>query len=151
MGDARLLAEHFLTTATMRDAKEQRRFGISTLLWIETYRWPGNVRELENFVERQLILSDEPVMELSRAQINDHADPNGSLNPEPYRTARDRALRPLFEVEYLRALMNWAAGNVTAAARLAHKERRAFGRLLGKHGLRRGDFAPVSPSSRPTT
>jgi hypothetical protein len=38
--------------------------------------------------------------------------------------------------------MKAAGGNVTHAARLAGKERRAMGKLLKKHGLTRPGFEP---------
>ena len=40
-----------------------------------------------------------------------------------------------FEQHYLSQLMARTHGNVSQAARLAGKERRAFGKLLKKHGL----------------
>ena len=42
-----------------------------------------------------------------------------------------------FEREYLQRVLQQAQGNVTRAARLACKERRAFGKLLKKHGIAR--------------
>jgi DNA-binding NtrC family response regulator len=29
------------------------------------YRWPGNVRELENLVERMVVLSDSPIIDIA--------------------------------------------------------------------------------------
>ena len=40
-----------------------------------------------------------------------------------------------FECDYLQRVLHEAGGNVSQAARLAGKERRAFGKLLKKHGL----------------
>ncbi|MER2514841.1 MAG: sigma-54-dependent Fis family transcriptional regulator, partial [Candidatus Accumulibacter phosphatis] len=37
-------------------------------------------------------------------------------------------------------LMSESAGNVSSAARLAGKERRALGKLLKKHGIAPDDF-----------
>ena len=59
-----------------------------------------------------------------------------ALAPASFRQARERALAS-FEREYLQVLMRRAGGNVTHAARLAGKERRALGRLLKKHGVAR--------------
>ena len=54
--------------------------------------------------------------------------------PGAYAQAKAEALRR-FEGEYLRRALIEADGNVSRAARLAGKERRAFGKLLKKHGL----------------
>jgi two-component system, NtrC family, response regulator GlrR len=45
-----------------------------------------------------------------------------------------------FECAYLRDLLTTHHGNVSKAARAAKKERRAFQRLLMKHGLDRRVF-----------
>ena len=42
-----------------------------------------------------------------------------------------------FERDYLTRLLAQSGGNVTLAARRAGKERRAFGKLLKKHGIDR--------------
>ena len=51
-----------------------------------------------------------------------------------YNEAREQVMQR-FEREYLEQLMQATSGNVTHAARLAGKERRALGKLLKKHGL----------------
>jgi transcriptional regulator of acetoin/glycerol metabolism len=45
-----------------------------------------------------------------------------------------------FERAYLCNLMTTTGGNVSAASRLAAKERRTFARLLKKHGIHRRTF-----------
>ena len=52
----------------------------------------------------------------------------------PFQEAKARAIRE-FERRYLMDLMQRANGNISQAARLAGKERRALGRLLKKHGI----------------
>ena len=47
-----------------------------------------------------------------------------------------------FERAYLCNLMAATHGNVSAAGRLAGKERRTLARLLKKHGIDRGRFLP---------
>ena len=44
----------------------------------------------------------------------------------------------LFERDYVQRVLRSAQGNVTRAAQLAGKERRAFGKLMKKHGIGRG-------------
>jgi DNA-binding NtrC family response regulator len=63
--DVPLLAEHFLA----KYGKEMKRtftgFTDEALTALRRYPWPGNVRELENAVERAVVLSRRPVIELS--------------------------------------------------------------------------------------
>jgi transcriptional regulator with GAF, ATPase, and Fis domain len=81
--------------------------------------WPGNVRELDNLVQRVLLLA--AVADEVLQQFND---------------ARAIALST-FERQYLLRLMHQAQGNVSHAARMAGKERRALGKLLKKHCIDR--------------
>ena len=57
-----------------------------------------------------------------------------------FREAKSRIVRQ-FEEEYLRRLLRKSAGNVTEAARLAGKERRALGKLLKKYGIDKNEFS----------
>jgi len=58
VGDVPILAEHFLSLARQRTARQSIR-GISAaaLQLLEQYAWPGNVRELENTIERAVLLA----------------------------------------------------------------------------------------------
>jgi DNA-binding NtrC family response regulator len=45
--------------------KKARRFSPAMMQTMEQYNWPGNVRELENVVQRAVVLSDGPTLEVS--------------------------------------------------------------------------------------
>jgi transcriptional regulator with GAF, ATPase, and Fis domain len=62
--DVVLLARHFLQTAAKRLGKDPCRLSAESLDKLHSYAWPGNVRELEHTIERALILSDSPVVQL---------------------------------------------------------------------------------------
>lgn len=52
----------------------------------------------------------------------------------PFQENKQRVIN-LFEKQYLRALLQRSNGNITQAARLAQKDRRAFWELMRRHGL----------------
>lgn len=56
-----------------------------------------------------------------------------------------------FEANYLRRVMSIAQGNVSAAARIAGKERRALGKLLQKYAIDKTQFQSrgATPVARP--
>jgi DNA-binding NtrC family response regulator len=58
--------------------------------------------------------------------------PDGVL--QPYSAARDQALEE-FDAAYLHSLLLRTEGNVTHAAQLAGKERRALGKMLKQRGI----------------
>ena len=137
-GDARVLAEHFATRHAQRYKMKPREFDEDSLAWMEIYEWPGNVRELDNLVHRQTLLGQESHLRL----VPDNW--RGGLNhirsgPVFFNDARDAAMSA-WERQYLSHLLRQTGGNVTRAAELAGKERRALGKLLKKHGIDRGMF-----------
>jgi two-component system response regulator GlrR len=85
------------------------------------------VRELQNVVEKCVALSPTPVITLSLAE-------RAMEGPVDDLASFDEARRA-FELEYLTRLMRMTDGNVSAAARLAKRNRSDFYSLLGRHEL----------------
>jgi DNA-binding NtrC family response regulator len=64
--DISLLAHHFLQRCSENFHKKARRFAAPVLQALEQYNWPGNVRELENVVQRAVVLSDGPTIDVAQ-------------------------------------------------------------------------------------
>src|SRR5205085_12642667 len=64
--DISLLAHHFLQRSSDLFHKKARRFSPAMMQALEQYAWPGNVRELENVIQRAVVLSDGPSLELAQ-------------------------------------------------------------------------------------
>jgi DNA-binding NtrC family response regulator len=62
--DIPLLAQHFLQDFSERFKKKTKRFSQPALRALEEYAWPGNVRELENAVQRAVVLSEGPTVDV---------------------------------------------------------------------------------------
>ena len=133
-GDAQLLVRHFLAHYAAHYGVESPRLDDATLAWIDQYRWPGNVRELQNWVQRRLLMDDAPAV--GEQTLDALAPTESARGPMNFRAAKAEAVRR-FERDYVAQVLKQAEGNVTRAAQLAGKERRAFGKLLKKHGLDR--------------
>ncbi|WON73528.1 sigma-54 dependent transcriptional regulator [Nitrosospira sp. Is2] len=139
--DAMLLANHFFGRCKAQFPCSATKIDQDSCNWFNRYAWPGNIRELEGLIFREAVICDDPILRLTC--------PSTSLSPEPTAPA-DNAAAELcdrtytsaklavveqFEKQYLGALMERTRGNVSQAARLAGKERRALGKLLKKHGI----------------
>ena len=140
-GDAELLATHFIRECALQYGMPEKPLHPETLRWIRSYAWPGNVRELQNFIHREFLLSDEPEIaarpaEQPLALVNDDAAADSLL---PYAHARSLALEQ-FDRSYLKRLLAQARGNVSKAARLAGKERRALGKLIKRYRIEPTSF-----------
>lgn len=142
--DPALLAAHFVAEFAQRYKNPLKKLHADTLAWFQGYDWPGNVRELENLIHREFVLNDAEELVIAppasaRSARHVLADV-GTTVPPCYREAKAQAV-DAFNREYLSHLLTRTHGNVTRAAKLADKERRAFGKLLRRYGIRHGSFA----------
>jgi len=133
--DIAQLARHFVGVFCERYDLPPKRLHRDTWLWMMRYAWPGNVRELESVIHRNVLLcdGDDLVFEEVLRERGD-LDPEGSARYQDFQSAKAQAIAE-FEREYLSRLLHDTQGNVSAAARLACKERRSLGKLLKKYGL----------------
>jgi DNA-binding NtrC family response regulator len=137
--DVERLAHHFIAGFAAKYGREPLPLHPLTRAWLHQYPWPGNIRELENWVHRQFLMCS------GAAIVHDGVTPDASIAPGPapdvpaaasggFAVAKAEAVRR-FERDYLRRVLDECGGNVSRAARIAGKERRAFGKLLKKYGI----------------
>jgi two-component system response regulator GlrR len=144
------LTRHFLRRLATRYDQVVRRLDPAAIAVLERHRWPGNVRELESLIHRQYLLSDDDLVRVEPASFERSAAPPENTVSAPRLDTSERCLSNFgqakaraieeFERSYLSRALAQSGGNVSAAARTAGKERRAFGRLLKKYGIGRGVF-----------
>lgn len=141
-GDVQVLSMHFMRQCSERYRTPPKILHRNTLTWFNEYRWPGNIRELENLIHREFLMCEEECViactgpayidERGTTASVDGIDPEPSLMP--YARARMRAIEE-FDRAYLENLLSQAGGNVSRAARLAGKERRALGKLIKRYSV----------------
>jgi DNA-binding NtrC family response regulator len=134
--DIPLLVSHFLDKLGVQDPLKV--FPHEALEELKRYDWPGNVRELKNHVERVIVLGEDMPLAAPADAAPRASDPGPGVDIErPFKEAKE-AIVERFERGYLAALLEWADGNVSRAARKAGLDRMYLHRLLQRHGLRRG-------------
>jgi PAS domain S-box-containing protein len=67
--DIPLLVQFLVAKFTSRIGKKFTSISAPSLKRLGEYLWPGNIRELENILERAVILSTEPVLEIGADQV----------------------------------------------------------------------------------
>ena len=140
-GDAGLLAEHFARAFGVRYGGPAARFSPDSLSLLDGYAWPGNVRELENLVHRAFLLTGGDIIAIPGEWLAGErrvASPGTHYESFPLDLAFSEAKARLidqFERVYISHVLSQTNGNVSQAARRCGKERRAFGKLLKKHGI----------------
>ncbi|WP_162180021.1 sigma 54-interacting transcriptional regulator [Bryobacter aggregatus] len=67
--DIPALVEYFASRFAKSMHKNIERIEKSAIASMQNYSWPGNIRELQNVVERAVILSDGPILQLDPASF----------------------------------------------------------------------------------
>lgn len=94
------------------------------------YSWPGNIRELENFVERGVILSTGPELNLPIAELRSTASAQPNDHVKLADAERDHILRTLRETR-------WIVGGASGAAARLGMKRTTLQARIRKLGISR--------------
>jgi len=143
--DIELLAKYFINKHCDIHGIPKKTIHPDAMENLYSYSWPGNVRELEHALLKEILLADTANLYLNNleSQYSKQQPDLSQMKPLfdlDFRDAKEKIVMD-FEKNYLDNMMKKTAGNVTKAAELAGTERRAFGKLLKKHGLIRGYYA----------
>lgn len=129
--DIPLLARHFLERYSRSLGKNVQEISSEALCLLMVQRWPGNIRELEHVIEQATILCEGPVL---RASDLKGFSASIELGRESLRRAKANEIAR-FEKNYVQGLLCACHGNITKAAQVAQKNRRAFWQLIQKHQI----------------
>ncbi|MDB5213425.1 MAG: Response regulator of zinc sigma-54-dependent two-component system, partial [Myxococcaceae bacterium] len=109
--------------------------GIEKLL---SHSWPGNVRELVNTLERAVLMAPNRTLDAEHIVLpSTSTSPPGSgdddLDEHMLTTYKDAKAR--FDQRYYTRVLRTAGGNVSMAAKLAHKTRKEIYDAAKRLGL----------------
>jgi two-component system, NtrC family, response regulator GlrR len=167
MEDIPLLAEVFLSRVAAGTSIEAPQLTPDAMSVIRAHSWPGNVRELANVIEGAVLLATqnklngEDIKQLlalqpevstfgmvGKNEMYPETQSAHDRTPEILRSLFDnnkklpplRAAREAFERSYLAEVLRRSGGNVSAAAKLAGRNRTDFHDLMRKHGVSAATF-----------
>jgi len=130
--DIDVLVHHFVGRFAVRMKRSIERIPAAAMEAMRRYSWPGNVRELENLIERAIILSRGPTLEV----------PLGDLARRPSDCAVDdgtESLDRLTRMHVVRILneTNWMVGGRGGAAVRLGMNRTTLQSMMKRLGLAR--------------
>ncbi len=126
---------HFLALQKHRGLGE-KKVTVQAMRVLQSYAWPGNVRELANTIERLLILSPRPTIDVDDLPENLHfRKPPASITDERFLTLEELERRHILRV------LETTGGNMTAAAKRLGVDRGTLHRKMQQwqgHGAQMG-------------
>lgn len=132
-GDIPLLVHFFLNKHARRMGRHIERIPAETMRALSHWHWPGNVRELENIIERAVILSPGPVLNVSLTELR---NPVASATTK---NAKGVTLAVAEREAILRALRE-ANGVVASAAVELGMKRTTLNSKMRKLGISRAEL-----------
>ncbi len=152
--DIPLLVRHFAEQCARRMNKKIETISSETLKQMRQYHWPGNIRELQNVIERAVILSAGPVLNVALSEIQSRSlpaatDGNGNVDKKPEFSAGKDIRNVLEETERKHILnvlsqTNWVVAGPNGAATRLGMKRSTLQLRMRKLGLSRENTQPAS-------
>src|SRR5262249_18487323 len=120
--DVPLLVQYLVRKFSARIGVRIDSVAKTTMERLSHYTWPGNVRELENILERAVILSNGPALEIDE---NVFASSTESLHPttdstKPQGNAAERELAGVASSRPLESLESSTRSHILAALEKSH-------------------------------
>ena len=132
--DIPFLARHFAQKYGRRMRKPIDKIPASAMTALSEYHWPGNVRELENFIERAVILSRGPELQVPRGELTQRR-----RSPMFFSVDNSDTLEGAKREHVLRALKDtkWVIGGPAGAAARLGMKRTTLHSLVKRLGISR--------------
>jgi formate hydrogenlyase transcriptional activator len=142
--DIPLLVRHFAGQFARRMNRAIDTIPSETMHVLAEYHWPGNIRELQNLIERAVILSTGPVLNVP---LNDlQSQPQAVMPANAPANGKPRKIETLEDVERRHVLetleaTGWVVGGPKGAAVLLGLKRSTLQVRMEKLGIRRARAA----------
>jgi formate hydrogenlyase transcriptional activator len=130
--DISLLAEHFVQKFAKQQCKSIECIPNEAMELLKRHDWPGNIRELQNVIERAVIMTTGPVLDLQMQEIRAKSEES-----VPIRTLADA------ERAHIIAMLresNWVVGGRHGAAAQLGLPRTTLVAMMQRHRIARESF-----------
>jgi DNA-binding NtrC family response regulator len=128
--DIPALVEQFVQELAERYNRDIKGFDSASLKMLCDAAWPGNVRELRNLVEREVILSEDPILHWTRTEENED-DANLAIH---FSEEKFVSLEQL-EQEYISHVLRCFKGKKTKVAAILGIDKTTLWRKLRRYDV----------------
>ncbi len=129
--DVPLLIEHFVRRYSLQCNKRLDGLSPEAMAALREYEWPGNVRELQNVIERAVVLTEGPAIQLSDLPLDvllpKHREKVRTADRLPLKNASEE-----FERQIVLRVLERVGGNQSEAARILGLHRNTINRIVGR-------------------
>jgi len=150
--DIPLLVRHFTEQCARRMNKKIETISTETLMQMRQYDWPGNIRELQNVIERAVILSTGPVLNVPLGEIQSRpaaVTTNRDGHSAHLESSAGKNIRNVMEETERKHILNvlsqtnWVVAGPNGAATRLGMKRSTLQLRMRKLGLSRENAQPV--------
>jgi DNA-binding NtrC family response regulator len=141
--DIPLLVRYFAQQYARRMGKTLTTIPADTMQTLIQYAWPGNIRELQNVIERAVILSPGPVLQVPCSELTPQATEARSRPHETPALAKRTSIRNVLEAAERQHLLQaleetqWVVAGLQGAAARLGMSRSTLQRRIQQLGLAR--------------
>jgi transcriptional regulator with GAF, ATPase, and Fis domain len=128
--DIPLLANFFLTKFARKLGKQIQGFSGETMDLLTNYSWPGNIRELQNVIERAVVLTNNPIIQIDESIMQLKIDSDTAKGEALEDVERDHILRVLGQT-------NWVISGKGGAAYILGLNPNTLRSRMQKLGIRK--------------
>ncbi len=129
--DIPLLCQHFLNKYCVINNKLITGFSFEAMQRLMNMSWPGNVRELENLIERLVVLTPHPVIQMTDIPTIDQKSTESFYGE----ASQDTPTLEQLEKRYIQSVMEKTGGKKEKTAQILGINRRTLYRKLKDYHL----------------
>ena len=126
--DIPVLADHFLNIYSKKYNKKINKLSNQVIKKFNSYPWPGNVREFQHVLERAVIMSDSPNLDVNDFHLSSHGSNAEAFEFDTYNLED-------IEQKVIEKVMRMHSGNISKAASDLGLTRTSLYRRMEKYGL----------------
>jgi formate hydrogenlyase transcriptional activator len=155
--DIPLLVRHFVQQFSQRNNRVINSIPSQTMEALVRYHWPGNIRELQNVIERAVIISKGPVLNVAVAELERVVSPRTrqavATASQPEQENLDALLDETQRTQILRALesSNGVIGGAGGAAARLGIKRSTLQLRMQRLGIRMSPLSRTALTETKTT